>query len=105
MLRQEIAWFDEERNSTGALITRLTYDASKVHGATGTHLAVLLETIMTLLLSVIVAFVYSWALSLLILGALPVVMLAGIAELKAISGDSEANKKALESAGKVNSEY
>ena len=32
MLRQEIGWFDEERNSTGALTTRLANDAGQVKG-------------------------------------------------------------------------
>ena len=30
MLRQEIGWYDEERNSTGALTTRLANDAGQV---------------------------------------------------------------------------
>ena len=32
MLRQEIGWFDDHRNSTGALTTRLAVDASEVKG-------------------------------------------------------------------------
>jgi hypothetical protein len=32
MLRQEIAWFDQKANSTGALATRLASDASEVKG-------------------------------------------------------------------------
>lgn len=32
MLRQEIGWFDDERNSTGALTTRLASDAGQVQG-------------------------------------------------------------------------
>ena len=32
MLRQEIGWYDEERNSTGALTTRLANDAGQVQG-------------------------------------------------------------------------
>ena len=32
MLRQEIGWFDDRRNSTGALTTRLAVDASEVKG-------------------------------------------------------------------------
>jgi len=32
MLRQEIGWFDDERNSTGALTTRLANDAGQVQG-------------------------------------------------------------------------
>ena len=29
---QEIGWFDEEKNSTGALTTRLSEDAAQVQG-------------------------------------------------------------------------
>ena len=32
MLRQEIGWFDDQKNSTGALTTRLANDASQVQG-------------------------------------------------------------------------
>ena len=32
MLRQEIGWYDEEKNSTGALTTRLSADAGQVQG-------------------------------------------------------------------------
>ena len=37
MLRQEIGWFDDERNSTGALTTRLASDAGQVQGVSHTH--------------------------------------------------------------------
>jgi len=30
MLRQDIGWFDNERNSSGALVTRLALDAAQV---------------------------------------------------------------------------
>ncbi len=32
MLRQEIGWFDDTNNSTGALCSRLSADASNVQG-------------------------------------------------------------------------
>ena len=35
MLRQEVGWFDDERNSTGALTTRLASDAGQVQGVSG----------------------------------------------------------------------
>ena len=31
-MRQEIGWFDDERNSSGALTTRLAHDAGQVQG-------------------------------------------------------------------------
>ena len=35
MLQQEMGWYDEERNSTGALCARLSSSAEAVSGATG----------------------------------------------------------------------
>ena len=101
MLRQEIGWFDQERNSTGALLARLADDASKVQGATGTHLAVLLETIVGLLMAVIVAFLYSWALALVILAGLPIVMLSSSWTVKMQTVQSVADRESLQKAGKV----
>ena len=101
MLRQEIAWFDQERNSSGALVTRLADDAAKVQGATGTRLGTLLETFVGMFMAIIVAFVYSWVLTLLILGVVPIVLFSSALEVKALSGHTVANKKALENAGKV----
>ena len=39
MLKQEIGWFDDERNSTGALVTRLSNDAAQVEGVSQLALA------------------------------------------------------------------
>ena len=38
MLRQEVAWFDDERNSTRILNARLATDASKVQGVSAEKL-------------------------------------------------------------------
>ena len=71
MLRQEIGWFDQDRNSSGALTTRLADDAAKIQGATGTRLGTLLESGIGMLISIVIAFVYSWVMTLLILGVVP----------------------------------
>ena len=101
MLSQEVGWFDEERNSSGALTTRLADDAAKVQGATGTRLGTLMETTIGMLASIVVAFVYSWVLTLLILAVVPLVLIASALEVKALSGHTAANKKSQELAGKV----
>ena len=40
MLMQEIGWFDDERNSTGALVTRLSNDAAQVEGVSLSYMYV-----------------------------------------------------------------
>lgn len=101
MLRQEIGWFDEERNSSGSLTTRLADDAAKVQGVTGARLGTLLETMLGMGMALIIAFVYSWVLTLLVLAVVPIVLIASAAEVKALSGHTIQNKKSLEAAGKV----
>ena len=101
MLRQEIGWFDEERNSSGALTTRLADDASKVQGITGARLGLLIEICIGMLMALIIAFVYSWVLTFLILALVPLSVIASALKVKALAGHTIQNKKALEQAGKA----
>ena len=48
ILRQEMAYYDDQAHSTGALTTRLATDASKVQGATGIRLGVTIQSVMAL---------------------------------------------------------
>ena len=69
--------------------------------ATGTRLGTLLESTFGLLLAFIIAMIYSWALTLVILGFLPIMVIAGALRTKALTGHAVGYKKALENAGKV----
>jgi len=48
ILRQDIAYFDDHRNSTGALCTRLASDASRVQGCTGARLGIIFKNFCSL---------------------------------------------------------
>ena len=69
--------------------------------ATGSRLGTLVEMCVGMLLALIIAFVYSWVLTLIILGVVPVMMVAGALQLKVFTGHATSSKKALENAGKV----
>ena len=43
MMRQEMEYFDDHMNSTGALTTRLATDASKVQGVTGVKIGSVIQ--------------------------------------------------------------
>ncbi|KAL5517017.1 hypothetical protein EMCRGX_G002482 [Ephydatia muelleri] len=101
MLMQEISWFDEKRNSTGVLVTRLANDAAQVEGATGTRLGMLLESSFGLLLSLVIAALYSWVLTLVILCFVPIMMATGILQMKGLTAHVADYKVALENAGKL----
>uniref|UniRef100_A0A8C0AWX8 ABC-type xenobiotic transporter n=1 Tax=Buteo japonicus TaxID=224669 RepID=A0A8C0AWX8_9AVES len=103
LLQQEVGWYDDQKNAVGVLLTRLATDASQVKGATGSRLGLMTMTVFTLLTAIVIAFVYGWQLTLLILACIPFVIATNAASVRSVSGHAAKDQKALEEAGRVSS--
>ncbi|XP_014454952.2 bile salt export pump [Alligator mississippiensis] len=104
MLGQEIGWFDDHRNSPGALTTRLATDASQVQGATGSQIGMIVNSFANIGVAIVIAFYFSWKLSLVILCFLPFLALSGAIQAKMLTGFASQDKQALEATGQISSE-
>nr|XP_015214468.1 PREDICTED: bile salt export pump-like [Lepisosteus oculatus] len=104
MLGQEIGWFDDHRNSPGALTTRLATDASQVQGATGSQIGMIVNSLTNVGVAIIISFYFSWKLSLVIMCFLPFLALSGGFQAKMLTGFAKQDKDAMEAAGRISGE-
>ncbi|XP_074483183.1 bile salt export pump isoform X2 [Sebastes fasciatus] len=104
MLGQEIGWFDDHRNSPGALTTRLATDASQVQGATGSQIGMIVNSLTNIGVAVLMSFYFSWKLTMLILCFLPFIALSSGFQAKMLTGFAKQDKQAMETAGRISGE-
>uniref|UniRef100_A0A4W4FW74 ATP-binding cassette sub-family B member 5 n=1 Tax=Electrophorus electricus TaxID=8005 RepID=A0A4W4FW74_ELEEL len=104
ILRQDIGWFDDHNNAVGVLTTKLATDASLVKGVTGSRLGLATNTLCALGIAVIVAFIYCWQLTLLILACVPLLTGAHYVQMRAMRGHAFKDSSALEMSGKISTE-
>ncbi len=105
LLQQEVAYFDQPDNSTGALCTRLATEASAVQGvkknlkifllwfnvifflqATGIRIGTMLQNFSNLGVGLLLAFYFGWSLTLLILAFIPFMIIAGYLQTYMMTG-------------------
>uniref|UniRef100_A0ACD5VKI2 Uncharacterized protein n=1 Tax=Avena sativa TaxID=4498 RepID=A0ACD5VKI2_AVESA len=101
IVHQEVAWFDDPTNSSGALGARLSVDALNVRRLVGDNLALTVQIIATLITGFVIAVITDWKLSLIILCVVPLVGLQGYAQVKFLKGFSQDAKMMYEDASQV----
>ncbi|XP_066306816.1 ABC transporter B family member 11-like [Miscanthus floridulus] len=101
IVHQEVAWFDNASNSSGALGTRLSVDALNVRRLAGDNLALIVQSIASLTTGFVIAFAADWRLALIITCVIPLVGAQGYAQVKFLKGFSEDAKEMYEDASQV----
>ncbi|WJX22540.1 ATP-binding cassette sub- B member 9 [Trifolium repens] len=101
VVHQEISWFDNPANSSGAVGARLSTDASMVKSLVGDTLALIVQNISTITAGLILAFTSNWILAFIVLAVLPVVLIQGIIQMKFLQGFSADAKVMYEEASQV----
>ena len=84
-----IPWFDIPKNNAGTLTARLSTDCQLVNGLTTTVVSITMQNISSLISGIIIAFIFEWRTSLVALGLLPFMILAGIVQMQLNTGFSD----------------
>jgi len=101
MLMQEMGWFDEESNNTGALCARLSSSAEAVSGGTGAKVGQAVGGVATLIFSTALAIYYNWRLGLATSCFLPPLVLSMLYQMRLMTKEGTVQKEALEKSAKV----
>lgn len=104
ILKQEMGFFDEKKNSLGALTTRLATEATMVKGVTGDTLGTLTFAFSTVITGFIIAYVACWRIALVVTAVFPLMAISGALQVKLMTGFDADSEKKYADAGAVASE-
>ncbi|XP_073102680.1 ABC transporter B family member 2 isoform X2 [Elaeis guineensis] len=86
MLRNEIGWFDDMRNTCSMLSSRLETDATLLQTIVVDRSLILIQSIGMIVSSVAIAFVLNWRITLVVLATYPLMITAQISEALFLRG-------------------
>ncbi|KAL8805888.1 MAG: hypothetical protein Q9182_001669 [Xanthomendoza sp. 2 TL-2023] len=96
MLRQDIAFFDKEENSAGALTSFLSTETTHLAGMSGTTLGTLLVVTTTLVAAIALSCAIGWKLALVCTATIPILLACGFLRFWMLARFQERAKQAYE---------
>ncbi|KAL8908502.1 MAG: hypothetical protein Q9171_005420 [Xanthocarpia ochracea] len=96
MLRQDIAFFDKEENSAGALTSFLSTETTHLAGMSGSTLGTILLVLTTLVAAIVLSCAIGWKLALVCTATIPILLACGFFRFWMLAKFQERAKKAYE---------
>ena len=100
MLKQDMGWFDQNENNTGALCSRLSNNAQAISGATGAKIGQIMQGISTIIFSFGLAMYYNWKVGLVSFVFIPLLILGMLLQMVLIFNQGAVQGGALEKSAK-----
>jgi len=91
LIRLEPAWFD--KRTVGSITTQLQDDAAMIHSFSGEPIRTLVMNLSSVLVGVVISFVFMWPFALLTLFSLPAMSFGAMAEMRLYYGEDEVHDK------------
>ncbi|KAI9344522.1 P-loop containing nucleoside triphosphate hydrolase protein, partial [Zopfochytrium polystomum] len=104
LLRQDIAFFDDDSHTTGSLTSNLSSDAQQVQGAAGVTLGNIVQLFITVFGGLAIGFAYGWKLTIVACVLIPILITAGAVRMLILNYFHDKAKKAYERSAQVATE-
>ena len=101
MLRMPVPWFDKPENASGSLAARLAADCALVNQLLTTFIAVMIQSLVTIVAGITIALIYEWRTSLVALGLIPLILLSGIIQMNVTQGFSDKTDKVYKESSNI----
>ncbi|CDO69243.1 hypothetical protein BN946_scf185042.g145 [Trametes cinnabarina] len=101
ILRQDVAFFDEDVHNTGNLTSTLSDNPQKIYGLAGITLGVIVQSIATVIIGSILGLSFNWQIGLVGIACMPAVVSAGYIRLRVVVLKDQHNKKAHEASAQL----
>ncbi|GAO48083.1 hypothetical protein G7K_2270-t1 [Saitoella complicata NRRL Y-17804] len=95
ILGQDQAWFDRDDNSPGQMVSRLSMDATHLSQMSGVVLGTIFSVVTTISAGLILAHIIAWKISVVLLCAVPVLLVAGFLRLHIVAKFQEKHEKSF----------
>ena len=93
LLRHDVAYYDEDANTTGALTSALSDNPQKVQGLAGVTLGTIIQSISTIVIGMILGLAFGPLLALIGIACIPLLVCAGYIRLHVVVLKDQKNKK------------
>lgn len=81
ILRYEVGWFEDEKNSSSLVASRLASDALMVKAAAGDLLCTLAHNISLITTAFVIAFLLQWRIALVMISTFPLIVSSAVAQV------------------------
>ncbi|KIM25829.1 hypothetical protein M408DRAFT_73755, partial [Serendipita vermifera MAFF 305830] len=93
ILRQDIAYFDDDKHSTGVLTSSLSQNPERISGLGGVTLGAMFQSCITVIGGSVIGLCYGWKLALVGIACIPFVISAGYVRLRVVVLKDQINKR------------
>lgn len=101
ILKQDVAFFDRDENSSGSLTAFLAVEATRLNGISGNTLGAMLNAVVTLASGIAVSCSFGWKLGLVATATMPLTITCGFLRFWAITETEGRVKRATSSAAQA----